>query len=108
MLHDKGLPLHLWAEACNTTVYLQNKSHHRILGMKTHMEVSSGKRLDVSHFHIFGSSIFCHVTKYAQKKLDPIAELGILVRYMDTHHNYRVFLPTSQRTVVCRDFKFNE
>jgi len=22
MLHDQGLPLHLWAEACNTTVYL--------------------------------------------------------------------------------------
>ena len=22
MLHDQGLPLHLWAEACNTTVYV--------------------------------------------------------------------------------------
>ena len=22
MLHDQGLPLHLWAEACNTTIYL--------------------------------------------------------------------------------------
>ena len=22
MLHDQGLPLHLWAKACNTTVYL--------------------------------------------------------------------------------------
>jgi len=22
MLHDQGLPLHLWAEACNTTVYM--------------------------------------------------------------------------------------
>ena len=44
----------------------------------------------------------------AQKKLDPIAELGILVGYMDTPHNYRVFLPTSQRTVVCIDLKFDE
>ena len=22
MLHDQGLPLHLWAETCNTTIYL--------------------------------------------------------------------------------------
>ena len=22
MLHDQGLPLHLWVEACNTTVYV--------------------------------------------------------------------------------------
>ena len=22
MLHDQGLPLHLWAEACNTAVYV--------------------------------------------------------------------------------------
>ena len=28
MLHDQGLPLHLWAEACNTTVYVQNRSPH--------------------------------------------------------------------------------
>ena len=35
MLHDQGLPLHLWAEACNIAVYLQNKGLHHILGMKT-------------------------------------------------------------------------
>ena len=33
MLHDQGLLLHLWAEACNTTVYVQNHCPHRILGM---------------------------------------------------------------------------
>jgi len=35
ILHDQGLPLHLWAEAFNTTIYLQNRSPHHILGMKT-------------------------------------------------------------------------
>ena len=108
MLHDQSLPLHLWVEACNTIVYLQNRSPHRILGMKTPMEALSGKRLDVSHFRIFGSSVYCHVTKYAWKKLDPTAGLGILVGYMDTPHNYRVFLPASQRIVVRKDLKFDE
>jgi len=95
MLHDQGLPLHLWVKACNTIVYLQNRSPHHSLVMKTPMEAFSGKRPDVSHFRIFGSSVYCHVTKDAWKKLDPTTELGILVGYIDTPHNYRVFLPTS-------------
>jgi len=28
MLHDQGLPLHLWAEPCNTIVYVHNCSPH--------------------------------------------------------------------------------
>ena len=72
------------------------------------MEVFSWKRPDVSHFRIFGSPVFCIVTKDARKKLDPIAELGILMGYTDTPHNYRVYLATSQRIVVRRDLKFDE
>jgi len=72
------------------------------------MEAFLGKRPDVSHFRIFGSSVYCHVTKDARRKLDPTTELGILVGYIDTPHKYRVYLPTSQRIVICRDLKFNE
>jgi len=108
MLHDQSLPLHLWVEACNTTMYLQNRSPQHILGMKTPMEDFLGKRPDVSHFRIFGSLVYCHVTKDARKKLDPTVELGILLGHTDTPHNYHVFLPTSQRTVVRRDLKFDE
>lgn len=76
--------------------------------MKTPVEAFSRKRPDVSHFRIFVSSVYCHVTKDARKKLDPTVELGILVGYNDTPHNYWVFLPTSQRIVVCRGLKFDE
>lgn len=47
MLHDPGLPLHLWVEACNTIFYLQNKIPHRILGMITPEEAFSRRNLDV-------------------------------------------------------------
>jgi transposase InsO family protein len=30
MLHDQDLPMFLWAEACNTTVYTQNRSPHKV------------------------------------------------------------------------------
>ena len=32
MLHDQGLPLHLWAEACNIAIFVQSRSPHQILG----------------------------------------------------------------------------
>lgn len=48
------------------------------------------------------------MTKDSRKKLDPAVELGILVEYIDTPHNYRVFLPASHRTVLRKDLKFDE
>ena len=84
MLHDQGLPIHLWAEAYNTAVYVQNCFPHRILGMSTPEEAFSGKRPDISHLRIFGSPVYIHVMKDARKKLEPTAEVGIFVGYTDT------------------------
>jgi len=100
MLHDQGLPIHLWAEACNTIVYVQNRCPHKILGMSTLEEAYSGKRPDISHLRIFGSPVCMHVTKDARKKLEPTAEVGIFVGYTDTPHKYCVYLPDSRKTVV--------
>ena len=108
MLHDQGLPLHLWVEACNTAVYVQNRCPHKILGMSTPEEVFSGKRPGISHLRIFGSPVYIHVTKDARKKLELTAEVRIFVGYTDMPHNYRVYLPDSRKTFVRRDIKFQE
>ena len=71
--------MHFWAEACNTVVYVQNRCPHRVLGMSTLEEDFTGKKPDVSHFKIFSSSSYVHVTKNARKKFKPIAEVGIFV-----------------------------
>ena len=81
---------------------------HRVLGMSTPEEAFTGKKLDFSHLKIFGSSIYIHVTKDAKKKLEPTAEVGIFVGYIETPHNYRVYFPNSRMTVVRWDIKFNE
>ena len=106
MLHDQGLPLHLWAEAYNTAAYVQNRCPHRILGMSTPEEAYSGKRPDISHLRIFGANVYMHVMKNARKKLEPTAEVGMFVGYTDTPHNYCVYFPDSGKTVVRRDIIF--
>ena len=108
MLHDQGLPMHLWAEACNIAVYSQNHCPHRLLGMSTLEEAFTGKKPDISHLNIFGSFVYIHVTKDARKKLELTVEVGIFVGYIETPHNYLVYYPDSRMIVVRRDIKFNE
>ena len=90
MLHDHGPPMHLWVEACNTKVFVYNHFSHQILGTSTLEQAFNGKKLDVSHFKIFGSFVYVHVTKDAKKKLEPTTQFGIFVGYTETPHNYRV------------------
>jgi hypothetical protein len=35
MIHNQDLPMHLWAEATKTTMYVQNRSPHKVLENKT-------------------------------------------------------------------------
>lgn len=108
MIHDQGMPLRLWTKAYNTIVYLHNQSPHQILHMITPEEAFLRRKLDVSHFRIFGSSIYCHVSKYLRKKLEPTIELGVFVGYTETPHNYQVYLPSLRMTIVQRDVNFDD
>jgi hypothetical protein len=76
--------------------------------MKMPEEACSGKKPHVGQFMIFGSSIYFHVTKDAQKNLEPTIDLGIFVGYTGIPHNYQVYLQTSMMTVLCRDIRFDE
>ena len=76
--------------------------------MITPKEASSRRKLDMSHFIIFGVSVYCHVSKDPRKNLEPTAELGVFVGYTKTPHNCKVYLPSLRMTVVRRDVKFDE
>eukprot|EP00253_Pinus_taeda_P033137 PITA_33137 len=89
-------------------VYVQNRSPHQILEMKTPEEAYSNKGSDVGHFRIFGSSVYFHVTKDAWNKLEPTTEFWIFVGYTDTPQNSQVYMLTSRMIVVYRDIRFDE
>lgn len=63
-------------------------------------EAFSGVKSDVLHFNIFGSSIYCHVSKESRNKLEPTIELGLFVGYTKTPHNYHVYFPSIRMIVV--------
>ena len=76
--------------------------------MSTPEEAFTGKKPDVSHFKIFGESIYVHVNKNSRKKLELTVEVGIFFGYINTPHNYRVYFPDSHKTVVRWDINFQE
>ena len=63
--------------------------------MSTPKESFTSKKPDVSHFNIFGSFVYVHVTKNAKKKLELTTEVGIFVGYTKTPHNYHLYFPNS-------------
>jgi hypothetical protein len=68
--------------------------------MSTHEEAFIGKKLDVSHFKNFGSSVYVHVTKDFRKNLEPTVEVGIFLGYTETPHNYHVYFLNSKMIVM--------
>ena len=65
IIHDQDLPMHLWAEAARTIVYVQNRTSHSYLGFKTLEEMYTRKKPEVIHLVVQYMYVF-------QKKREPI------------------------------------
>ena len=102
------MPKLLWAEACNTVVYIQNKVPNRALGKVTPESVLIGSKLEVSHIRIFDSIAYCHVPEEKRKTLDQTTEKGFLMGYSENAKAYYVYIPERRKVMVRRDVKFLE
>jgi len=63
MTFDQDIAKFLWGEATMTTIYIQNRSPHRILDNMTLEEAFSGRKPCVDHLQIFGCPAYIHVPK---------------------------------------------
>ena len=108
MLHDQSLPFFLWAEACSTAVYVQNRSPHRALGCKTPEEMFTGRKPEIGHFCIFGCLTYSHVPSKKRTKLEATGEKGIFVGYDETSKAFCIYLPAKRRVAVRREVRFEE
>ena len=90
MIHDQDLPMHLWAEAARTMVYVQNRTPHRVLKNKTLEEVFSGKKPEVSHLRLFDYPVYIQISKEKRTNLDPSGRKGIFVGYYESSKAYKI------------------
>jgi hypothetical protein len=108
MIHDQDLPMHLWAEATRTTIYVQYRLSHSALGFKTPEEMFIGKKPEVSHLKIFGCPVFVHIPKEKRTKLDPSGKKGIFVGYCEVSKAFRIYIPLYHHIEIRRDVTFDE
>ena len=93
MIYDQYLPMHLWAEATITVVYVHNRISRNALGFKTLEEMFMGKKPEVSHLKIFGCPVYVHIPKEKRTKLDPSGKKGIFVGYCEVSKAFIIYIP---------------
>lgn len=110
MLHEKELPKIFWAEATNTTVFMQNRPPTKALKDKTPFEawywfkpsLSFLKCLVVSVLFMF---LMLDVTNLTRRQS---AIIGIHVAYSEVSKAYKVYHPQTKKMTITRDVHFSE
>jgi hypothetical protein len=108
MLHAKSLPHRLWAKALNCATYIQNRSLHRYVKDKTPYEAWSGLKLEVTHFHIFGSHAWARIPSEKKKALDPQRTKCIFVGYPNDVKGYQLIYLSSDQLIIEHSVQFKE
>ena len=107
LMHTKRIPLELWGEAVDCSVYVQNRSLSSTVDV-TPYEAWYGEKPDIAHLRTFGSRAFVHIPDSLRQKLDAKAQEVILVGYCKTSKAYRLWNPATRRIIISRDVIFDE
>ncbi|KAE8688623.1 hypothetical protein F3Y22_tig00110962pilonHSYRG00058 [Hibiscus syriacus] len=89
MLRDADLEKSFWAEAVNTACYLVNRAPSTAIELKTPMEMWTGKPVDYSNLHVFGSIVYVMYNAQEISKLDPKSRKCKFLGYADGKISYK-------------------
>ncbi|MCO5580838.1 hypothetical protein L7F22_034711 [Adiantum nelumboides] len=100
MLAHASLPRSYWAEACNTAVYIQNRSPTHALQDMIPFQAYYGRKPTVSQFRVFGCSAFVHIPKEKRQKLDFKFRKLLFLGYSAESDAYRLYDPDTRTTTA--------
>ena len=106
MYQASRLPKELWAEACNTAVYIFNHTGPTPVEGKVPLELCTGSYATLGHLHVLVTECYVHIPKQKRHKWDQKSKLGRLVRYMAEKYGYRIWIPNERNSVLSRDVAF--
>ena len=88
--------------------HTSNKYPDRSVKDKTPYEAWSGLKLEVTHFHIFGSRAWARIPSKKRKELDPQSTKCIFVGYPDGVKGYHLIDISSDRLIIEHSVQFEE
>ena len=92
----------------NRVCYVVNRSPSTAIGLKTTMEIWTGKPADYSYLHAFGYLVYMMYNTQKRTKLDPKSRRCIFLGYADKVKGYRLWDPTTHKIIISRDVIFIE
>ena len=108
MIYHAGLPLDFWVEACNTAVYIHNRSPTTCLKEKIPYECLFGKKPDVSHLRVLRDKCYVNIPNSNRRKLDQKSYKTIFIGYPDRAEGYEVYDVKRDRFMISHDVTFFE
>jgi transposase InsO family protein len=100
-------PAGMWAELCQTAVYILNRTSRSSEEDKTPFEVWTGRKPRIKHLRVIGSVCYVHVPASKRRKMDKKAIQGYLVGY-DGDERYRIYIKEQHKVILSRDVIFQE
>src|SRR3954467_14435507 len=91
MINETNMAKHFWAEAINTTCYIQNRISIRHILNKTPYELWKNRKPNISYFHPFGCVCYILNIKDHLHKFDSKAHKCFLLGYSERSKGYRVY-----------------
>jgi len=88
MIHENNLAKHFWAEAVNTTCFVENRIYIKPILEKTAYELFKGRRPNISYFHQFECTCYILNNKVYLKKFDAKAQRGIFLGNSERSKTY--------------------
>ncbi|GFW18655.1 retrovirus-related Pol polyprotein from transposon TNT 1-94 [Trichonephila clavipes] len=80
IIYAANLPLKLWAEAVNTSVYVLNRTGPISVKDKSPYELWFSKEvINIDHLRVFGTECFVHVPLQKRRKWDKKSVKGVFV-----------------------------
>ena len=107
MLSHSGLSAQFWGEAVTPAADICNHVGTRKCGMKTPLELLTGKKPYVGHFRTFGCQVMVHIPKQLRNKLGRRSREAVLLRCLP-HSIFRVWYTDTQTVQHVRHAIVNE
>lgn len=103
----RNVPKIFWSDVIQTTAFLMNRMHSRVLSYKSPIEVlSPSTPLFSLPPKTFGCICYVHISKFDHTKLEPKALKCVLLGYGVDQKWYKCFHPLTRKKFVSRDVTF--
>src|SRR5258708_1946139 len=98
---------HLWTQAIDHAIYIQNWSPTQALKGITPYEAWTRKKPQVTHFQEFGTNVWILDEDKSKSKFDPCANKHIFVGFNDSARSVKYYKIRTHNILKSRNTKFN-